>query len=177
MANKLRDRGIASFMIRFAQERWRDAKGEPHLQWRGYIRHIQGDEEVSFTDATEVIGFMQKHLAQLTKDALPNGSKGEQEKLMRENFKLWEQFATTYNNAIYDTMERTMKQSQAFKQQVDDAVHRSLKTWAPMADSRGEQAQLLDALETLTARLENLSERIEQLEKKPPAKSSRKKKK
>lgn len=164
-------------MIRFAQERWRDAKGEPHLQWRGYIRHIQGDEEVSFTDAAEVIAFMQKHLAQLTKDALPNGSKGEQEKLMRENFKLWEQFATTYNNAIYGTMERTMKQSQAFKQQVDDAVHRSLKTWAPVTDSRGEQAQLLNALETLTARLENLSERIEQLKKTPRAKSSKKKKK
>lgn len=184
MADKLRDRGIASFMIRFAQERWRDARGEPHVQWRGFIRHVQGDEEIPFTDAAEAIAFMQKHLAQLTKDALPNATKSEQEKLMRESVKLWEQFAASYNHAVTDAMERTMKQSQAFRQQMDEAVQRSLRVWTPPTATttghRGEQSQMLDALENIMARLENLSERLEKLEKATPrgraSKATKKKK-
>ncbi len=156
-------RGIASFVVRFAQERWRDEQGEPHLQWRGHIRHVQGDEETSFTDAAKAIAFMQQHLTELTLNALPGGTKMEQEKMMRESFKLWEQFATTYNSMMFEAMEKALQQSDVLKKQMDEAVERSAKGWKFPAP--GNQAEVLTALSKLGKQVEALTDKVEQLEK------------
>ena len=156
-------RGIASFLLRFAQERWRDNNGEPHLQWRGHIEHVQGDEEASFSDAAEAIAFIQQRLTELTLDALPGGNHMEQEKLMRESFKLWEQFATNYNKMMFDAMEQSIKQSETFKQQMDEAVERSLKSWKIPAQA--DPSQLVEALNRLQAQIQALADKVDSLEK------------
>jgi hypothetical protein len=156
-------RGIASFVVRFTQERWRDAQGEPHLQWRGHIRHVQGDEERSFTDAAEVIAFIQKHLTELTLNAIPGGSPMDQEKMMRESFKLWEQFAATYNSMMFEAMEKTIQQSEALKAQMDEAVERSLKAWK--MPGQADQSQVVEALTKLSEQVAALTAKVEGLEK------------
>jgi hypothetical protein len=168
-------RGIASFVVRFAQERWRDALGEPHLQWRGHIRHVQGDDETSFTDAVEVITFIQKHLADLTLQALPGGNKMEQDKMLRESFKLWEQFASTYNSMMFEAMEKAIQQSDTLKKQMDEAVERSLKTWkVPASGTSGDVVAALNKLseqiEALNAKVDRLEKALEKSAKKPAAK-------
>ena len=155
-------RDVASFMIRFTQDMWRNANGDPELQYRGRIRHVQGDEEIDFTDFSEAVRFIQEHLAQLTLEALPGGSKMDQEKALRDGFKLWEEFTTSYTSMMFDAMEQTIDQSEAIKRQMDKAVEESMKTWQPQMSA--EEDQIAAALASLSGQIEALAARIENLE-------------
>lgn len=159
------ERGIASFVVRFVQERWRDTQGEPHLQWRGQIQHVQGSEEAPFTDFADAVAFMQQHLNQLTSNALPGGTKMEQEKMMRESFKLWEQFTSTYSNMMLEAMEKNLKQSEAIKQQVDEAIQQAMKGWQMPGQAGAGNAQLIEAIGGLQAQIQALTTKIDGLEK------------
>jgi hypothetical protein len=157
-------RGIVSFVLRFTQDLWQDSQGDPHLQWRGQIRHVQGNEEIRFTDLTEALAFIQRYLTQLTMDSVKGGNfKMEQDKVLRESFKLWEQFASTYSNMMFDAMERTLKQSEALKEQMDESVEKALKTW--QLPGSANQDQVLEALNRLQAQVAALAEKVERLEK------------
>lgn len=155
--------GIASFVLRFTPKLWEDAQSEPHLQWRGHIRHVQGDEEARFTDFAEALTFMQRHLMQVTLESLEEGGKVNQEKALNESFKLWEQFASTYSAMMFETMERTIKQSEALRTQVDEAVQKALKTWRLPAQA--DQARIIEALNKLLVQVGTLTEKVDNLDK------------
>jgi glutamine synthetase type III len=87
----------------------------------------------------------------------------EQEKVLRESFKLWEQFASTYNKMMFEAMEKTIQQSEALKQQMDQAVERSMKAWKIPAAAN--PAEIVAALHKLSAQVEALSEKVDGLEK------------
>jgi hypothetical protein len=155
---------VASFVLRFTQALWQDTQGEPHVQWRGHIRHVQGDEEGRFTDFAEAVAFIQHTLTQLTLNALPGGSPMSQEKVIRESFKLWEQFASSYSEMMFQAMEQAFKQSEAFRDQMKEVKDQALKAWQFPAPS--EQAQILQALAELKAQLQTLAGKVEHLEQK-----------
>lgn len=159
-------RDVASFVLRFTQDLWQDAQGEPHIEWRGHIRHIQGDEEVRFTDFSEAVTFIQHYLMQLTQgtlDALPGQDQMNQEKALHESFRLWEKFASSYTSIVFDAMEQTVGRSEALKKQMDDAVAKSLKIWKPSPQT--DQGQTVEALQTLLAQVQTLADKVDSLEK------------
>jgi hypothetical protein len=51
---------ISSFVIRFIQEVSTPAQTPPH--YRGYIRHIQTDCEISFTRWEDAMAFIQQYV-------------------------------------------------------------------------------------------------------------------
>lgn len=155
--------GLASFVVRFKQERWRDEQGEPHLEWRGQIQHVQGDESAAFTDFAEAVAFMQRHLQQLTQSAWSGGDRMQQEKLARESFKLWEQFTSAYTDMLVQSMETGLKQSEAFRQQMDQAVERTAQAWQPAASAA--DPAVLETLRALQAQVKALADKVEALEK------------
>lgn len=157
---------IASFVLRFTQEVWRDAQGEPHVQWRGHIRHVQDDEEDRFTDFAEAVAFIQRYLTQLTLETLAGGQTMNQEQVLQESFKLWEQFASSYAEMMLAAMGRAVKQSQTFREQIDQATRRALKAWPFPFQS--DQGQVVEALNALQAQIQALTEKIENLEKALP---------
>ena len=157
-------RDVASFLIRFTQDLWRNSNGEPEVAWRGAIRHVQGEEQISFTDFAEAMQFIQGHLAQLTLDALPGGTKMDQEKALKDSFKLWEQFANSYSNMMFEAMERTIQQSEAIKDQMNKTVQESLKSWRGPAKS-DEAGQFTAVLTEMSAQIEALAEKVGKLEK------------
>lgn len=159
---------IASFVLRFTQELWRDAQGEPHVQWRGHIRHVQGDEEDRFTDFAEAVAFIQRYLTQLTLEALTGGQPMNQEKVLQESFKVWEQFAASYTDMMFETMQHTVKQSEAFREQLDQAAERALKAWQL---SPPPNKQLVEAINSLQAQVQVLTSKVENLEKSLQAKT------
>ncbi|MBI1882551.1 MAG: hypothetical protein HYR94_30625 [Chloroflexi bacterium] len=154
---------IASFVLRFTQELWRDDNGEPHVQWRGHIRHVQGDEEDRFTDFAEAVSFIQRYLTQLTLEALAGGQSMSQEKVLRESFKVWEQFASSYADLMFEAMQRTVKQSEAFRDQLDQATERALKVWH--LPTQPNQGQLVEEIRLLQAQVQALTTKVENLEK------------
>ncbi len=160
---------IASFVLRFTQEIWRDAQGEPHVQWRGHIRHVQGDEEDRFTDFAEAVTFIQRYLAQLTMETLSGGQNISQERVLRESFNVLEQFTSSYTDMMLAAVERTVKQSQTFKERIDQATERALKAWQISVPP--DQKQLVEAITSLQAQIQTLTEKVEKLEKAVQAKT------
>jgi hypothetical protein len=154
---------IASFVLRFTQELWRDDNGESHVQWRGHIRHVQGDEEDRFTDFAEAVSFIQRYLTQLTLETLAGGRTLNQENVLRESFKVWEQLAASYTDLMFEAMHRTVKQSEAFREQLDEATERALKIW--QLPVQPNQEQLVEAIKSLQEQVQTLSSKVEDLEK------------
>src|SRR5690348_13937830 len=120
---------VASFVLRFTQELWQDAEGEPRVQWRGHIRHVQGDEEDRFIDFAEAVTFIQRHLTQLTLGALSGDQTLDPLKMFKESLQIWDQFTTAYTGVAFDALEQTMKQTHVVKEQIDQATQRAFKTW------------------------------------------------
>jgi murein L,D-transpeptidase YafK len=154
---------IVSFVLRFTQELWRDTQGEPHVQWRGHIRHVQNDAEDRFTDFAEAVGFIQRCLTQLMLSSLSEDEKMSQEKILRESFKFWEQFASSYTNMMVEAMEQTVKQSEALQKRLDETTAQALKAWRLPAQPVSEQ--ISDRLNELHSQVQALAERVESLEK------------
>jgi len=55
----------ASFMVRFTQQFFEE-DGKSNVQWRGKISHVQGNEEINFTEFKDALTFMQSKLQLLT---------------------------------------------------------------------------------------------------------------
>jgi hypothetical protein len=154
---------IASFVLRFTQELSQKGPDEPEIRWRGHIRHVQGGDEGRFTDFTEAVTFMQHHLTELTADTLAGDKNMSQDKIIKESFKMWEQFAANYANMMFKAVEQTTKQSELLKETVDEAKAQALKVWG--LPNYTSQTQILELLQSLHSQIQTLTDRIEALEK------------
>lgn len=169
-------RDIASFVLRFTQELWQDPQGEPRVEWRGHIRHVQDGDEFRFTELTEVMNFIQQSLMKLTMDCMPKEDKMYQDKALRESFKLWEKFATSYTEVMTEAVQQTVKQSEVFQKQVTEVVEQVMKPWwlvgwptptsepRPAPTAAADQAQLMQTLVTLQAQITTLTNKVDKLE-------------
>lgn len=168
---------IASFVLRFTQDVWREAGGEPRVRWRGHIRHVQSDAEARFADFADAVAFIQRELAQLTMDSVTDDSAPHQARAIGDSFRLWERFATTYADLWAKAMAQTVEQSQAVRRHVGENLERSLHWWNPStppgapAGPRRRPAEppatddaMLDSLHELRAQIEALAQHMERLE-------------
>lgn len=155
-------RRIASFVVRFTQHLWKDPQEEPHVQWRGRIRHVQSDQEANFSELNEVLTFIRNHLTQLTLDATEGKNKTEREKVLGESFKLWEELASTYSEMVSDAMLQAFKQSESFKTEVDAAIAKALQAWGSPVKS--ERVAIAEAVERINIQVQDLANRIDALE-------------
>ena len=153
---------IASFVLRFTQKLWQDTQGEPHVQWRGQIHHVQGGEEYRFTDFAEAVAFIQRYLMQLTLDAVSGDETMSRDKVVQESFKLWEQFASSYTDMMFQAMEQAVKQSEVVREQFDEAQATALKAWQLPLQS--DQSSVVEMLNTIQTQLQILSDRVDNLE-------------
>jgi hypothetical protein len=123
---------IASFVLRFAQDVWREAGGEPRVRWRGHIRHVQSDAEARFTDFADAVAFIQGALAKLTMDSVAGDSAENQAQAMTDSLRLWERFTADYAGLVARSMEQTLRQTQDYQRQVGENLTRSFSLWNPL---------------------------------------------
>lgn len=163
---------IASFVLRFAQEIWRDDQGAPRVRWRGRIQHVQGDEEERFTDFADAVAFIQRRLAKLTMDAAAESPAVEREQVMADSFRLWERFAESYAGMMEATVARTVERSEAYRRQLAETFERSLRAWNPLLAGRTSAAaegtapetdRIAASLDALRAEVRALDAKIERL--------------
>ena len=170
-------RDTASFVLRFTQDLWQDPMGEPRIEWRGQVRRVQDGEEMRFTDLSDAMNFIQESLLKVTMNAVPKEDKMYQDKAVRESLKMWEKLAENYTTLMVEAMQRTMKQSESFQRQINDAVEQAMKPWwlmgfAPAPERKPKeneannatQAQLLQTLAALQAQIETLTNKVSNLE-------------
>lgn len=102
-------RDIASFVLRFTQDIWQDEQGEPRVEWRGHVRHVQDGKELHFKDVAQAVQFFQEVLLQRTNDCLKADDVIDREKAMAESNKLWERFAATYSGMFADAVDSALR--------------------------------------------------------------------
>lgn len=176
-------RDIASFVLRFTQDLWRDDGGDPRVEWRGHIRRVQDGEELRFTDIAEAMNFIQNSLMQVTANALPKEDQSYRDKAMRESLKLWETFAESYTTLFVNAMEKSVKQSEAFQKQVNETVEQVMKPWwlmglpGQMVEKKAEETverssavdlQILQTLAALQEQIAALNAKVDRLENDRP---------
>jgi hypothetical protein len=88
-----------------------------------------------------------------------------QERILGESFNLWHQFASSYSNMMFQTMEEALRQSETFREQVDETRLQLWKMWQIPQAQPNNQEELLTMIRELQLQVQTLSYKVYQLEK------------
>lgn len=161
----------ASFMVRFNQKIYED-KGESKVQWRGKVSHVQGGEEVNFTDFNDAAVFIQKRLAGLTLDATQGKSTEEQESILHKSYSLFKTFAATGPQFLKDTLKDPRKQVAQLQDQLSDYGEELLDK-VPIDQwrnaSKSDFQEIKESIGALTKSVAALNKKVEAMNAPKPA--------
>ena len=162
----------ASFVLRFNQKIFHTEEGEPQVQWRGIIRHVQGGDEKRFSEFDEVVQFIQGKLADLTIQAMGDKSPEEQKGILSKSFDLWKKMATTAPKLVLETIKDPKKQVAQFQDQVQDQINQlknefggkiDLDSW--IASSKADNKDLMDMMQKMSTEISALNKKVDELSK------------
>ncbi len=153
----------ASFMVRFTQKIY-DEHGESKVQWRGNVSHVQGGEDINFTDFNDAVGFIQQHLANLTMEATHDRTSEEQESILTKSFSLFKSVAATGPKIIKETLKDPRKQVATIQGQLSEYGEELLEK-VPIDQwrnaSKSDLKSMQDTLEKLSKSVAALSKKVD----------------
>ncbi len=162
----------ASFVLRFTQKIFH-TDGEPQVQWRGNIRHVQGGDEKRFSEFEDVVQFIQGKLTDLTLQAMDDKSPEEQKGILAKSFDLWKKVATSAPKVVMETIKDPKKQVAQIQDQIQDQLSHlkdefgekiDLDSW--IASSKSDNKALMDMMEKMSEKIAALNEKVDKLSKK-----------
>ncbi|MEM0991719.1 MAG: hypothetical protein AAGI49_01720 [Bacteroidota bacterium] len=164
----------ASFVLRFNQKIFDNEAGEPEVQWRGNIRHVQGGDEKRFSEFDEVVKFMQSKLANLTMSAMEDKTPEQQKGILAKSFDLWKRMAVDTPKMVLETIKDPAKgvaQIQTQISQVSDVIGQKFEnTLDQLPDldnlrraSKEDTTVIMNKLDALTLALEQLNEKVDKI--------------
>lgn len=165
----LKKEETASFMLRFNQKIFNSESGDPQVQWRGHIRHVQGGDEQRFSKFEEVVNFIQGKLADLTIQAMEDKSPEEQKGILSKSFDLWKKMALEGPKMVIETIKDPKKQVAQFQDQmnqVKDEISQKLEIDSWLRASKADYKQVMLKLDALSSDIAELNSKIEKLSKK-----------
>lgn len=161
----------ASFMVRFNQKIYED-KGESKVQWRGKVSHVQGGEEVNFTDFNDAAAFIQERLASLTLGATQDKTTEEQESILHKSYSLFKTFAATGPQFLKDTLKDPRKQVAQLQDQLSDYGEELLDK-VPLDQwrnaSKSDFQEIKESIGALTKSVAALNKKVEAMNAPKPA--------
>ena len=162
----------ASFVLRFTQKVFQNDEGEPQVQWRGNIRHVQGGEEKRFSEFDEAVRFIQGKLTDLTLLAIEDKSPEEQKGILAKSFDLWKRMAVAGPKMVMETLKDPRAGVEHLQEQVNQVVQEQVRevgdllsskidadNWRPA--TRSDVKNLMQAIADLTARVNTLTEKVD----------------
>ncbi len=169
----------ASFMVRFTQKIY-DEDGEPKVQWRGNVSHVQGGEDLNFSDFKDAVAFIQQHLTELTQEATSDKTSEEQETILMKSLSLFKTVASTGPKLIKDTLKDPRKQVANLQDQLTEygeelLVKVPIDQWRNA--SKSDFISIKNAIAVLSDSIEVLTEKVDALQvskaKKPASKTKK----
>lgn len=158
-----------SFVVRFTQKIFDDEKGEPNVQWRGNISHVQGGDQKKFTDFQDAVAFIQTKLADLTLESTGDKSKEEQEGILAKSFEMWKKMATEGPKMVIEAIKDPKKQVAQFQDQiiqVQDEISHKIEFDDWRSATKSDYKHVMDALEYITLEVAKLNGKVDELSKK-----------
>lgn len=167
----------ASFVLRFTQKIYKNEHGEPQVQWRGHIRHVQGDDEKRFSEFDDAVRFVQQKLEDLTLHAVEGQSPEEQKGILAKSLELWKKMAAETPKLVRESIKDPKKQvahlqeqmhqvSDAINQKIEDTLGQKLEIDEWRAASKADYKNLLDLMEVMAGEIRTLSQKVDTLSKK-----------
>lgn len=156
----------ASFVLRFTQKIFQNEAGEPQVQWRGNIRHVQGGDEKRFSEFDNVISFIQSKLADLTIQAMEDRTPEEQKGILSKSFDLWKKMALDTPRMVIDTIKDPKKQVAQFQNQINqvsDAIGQKLEIDSWRGTSKTDIKNIMEALERMSKEINTLHQKVDHL--------------
>lgn len=166
----------ASFVLRFNQKIFESETGEPQVQWRGNIRHVQGGDEKRFSEFEDVVGFIQEKLAELTIQAMEDKSPEEQKGILSKSFDMWKRMAMDAPKMVMETIKDPMKgvaQVQSQIIQVKDELGQKLEIDSWRASSKADSKNIMDLLQKLATDVADLNKKVDAISKEEKPKTKR----
>ena len=175
MASKKNE--TVSFVLRFTQKIYETESGEHSIQWRGNIKHVQGEDESKFVEFEDAVSFMQQKLADLTIEGIENKSPKEQKGILAKNFELWKKMTLDSPKLVLDVLKDPKKQlsqvqaqvtqmGDSITQRIEERLGQRLDIDEWRASSKSDHKMLVDKIDTLTEQLESLSKTVKKLSSK-----------
>lgn len=162
----------ASFMVRFTQQLFEE-DGQSNVQWRGKISHVQGNEEINFTEFKDALSFMQKRLQVLTEVATAGKPELEREGLISKSFDIWKKVAQTGPKMIIDTIKDPKKQVSQIQEQIQEQMSvlgDEISTRVGIDDwrtaSKNDYKSIINNIEALQNDMKSLHKKIDKIAKK-----------
>jgi hypothetical protein len=170
----------ASFVLRFTQKIFHNEDGEPQIQWRGTMRHVQSGSEKNFSKFEDVTQFIQGILTDLTVQAMENKSPEEQKGILAKSFDLWKKVALDAPKMVIDSIKDPKKQAHqiqeqiqeqfsqvgdAFNQKLEDARQKlEIDDWR--VSSKSDFKTIMKMLEQMSNEISTLNVKVDKLSKK-----------
>lgn len=163
----------ASFMVRFNQIIFEE-DGEPKVQWRGKVSHVQGGEDQSFSDFNDAVRFIQERLADLTIEATKDKTPEQQNSLLKKSFSLWKTVAKEGPKVIMETIKDPRKSVSQLQDQISD-FGEDLMDKVPIDQwrnaSRSDFNSIKESISQLADEMKKLNVKVDAISK--PTKTSR----
>ena len=162
----------ASFMVRFHQQIFEE-NGEPKIQWRGKISHVQDGDEKRFSDFNDALMFMQNKLADLTEEATKHQSSEKQESIIDKSLSMWKTIKDVGPKVFRDTLKDPKKQFTHLQDEIQDKINTfgdeisekvQINEWRNA--SRSDFNKIQNQIENLSAEIKKLSTKMDTIKKK-----------
>lgn len=163
-----------SFVLRFTQKIYETESGEQNVQWRGNIKHVQGEDEKRFAEFEDAVAFMQEKLADLTIQGIEDKSPKEQKGILAKNFELWKKMTVDSPKLVLDALKDPKKQLSQVQaqvsqigdnitQRIEDRLGQRLDIDEWRASSKSDHKQLVEKMDELTKQLADLTKTVKKL--------------
>jgi hypothetical protein len=167
----------ASFVLRFTQKIFKNDQGEPQIQWRGNIRHVQGGDEKRFSEFDEAVGFVQEKLAELTMLQVEDKSPEEQKGILAKSYDLWKRVAAETPKIVRESLKDPKKQvaqiqeqmshvGDAINQRIEDTLGQKLEIDEFRGVSKADFKNMMHVMEMMSNEIQALHKKVDTLSKK-----------
>ena len=147
------------------------------MQWRGHIRHVQGDDEKRFSEFDDAVRFVQEKLAHMTIQAVEDKSPEEQKGILAKSFDLWKKMAAETPKLVMESIKDPKKQvahlqeqmhhvGDAINQKIEDTLGQKLEIDEWRAASKADYKTMLLLLEEMAGEIRSLNQKVDTLSKK-----------
>ena len=173
----------ASFVVRFNQKIFHTEAGDPQIQWRGSIRHVQGGEEKRFSEFEQVMKFMQGKLQELTMQATEDKTPEEQKGILEKSFNMWKRVARETPKMVIETIKDPKKGiaqiqqqitdvgdeiQQQIGQQIEEKIGRKLEIDEWRGPTKADHKEMMELMNKMSKEIALLNKKVNTLSKKLP---------
>lgn len=170
----------ASFVLRLSQKIYKSDEGEPQIQWRGNIRHVQSGDEIRISDYNAATEFVKNKLGDLTQKAVEDKPEDEQKGILSKSFDFWKKVAAEAPKMVMDTIKDPKKQAahlqeqiteqfqqigDAIEHKIEERVGKKLELEDILGSSKADSRKILEMLSDLSEQIVALNKKVDKLSK------------